>query len=320
MITTGVIINPRSGRGRGHGVALARVLENRKPASVETVLLDSFDELEPALSRFANHGISNLFISSGDGTIQAIQTWLGEKRAFRQLPRLALLPHGTTNMTAADLGFQNRAIEAQASMIADVRPTNLHARPTLRIANPRGHGPVHGMFFGTGAVAHATRYCQQAFNDKGIGGNLATFATLASVFGKTLFRRADVADTERFDRPYDISVTCNGQALTSGPQTLVLATTLQKLILGSKPFWGGGAEPLRITTIPFPVPNLWRWVLPTLYGSEGRKAPPGSESMSCTMCEVSTPTDFVLDGEFYGSPSDAPLRLETGPVIEYIRA
>ena len=46
-----------------------------------------------------------------------------------------------------------------------------------------------------------------AFNDKGVGGNLATFATLATVVGKSLFLAPNATDPNRFDKPYPITLT-----------------------------------------------------------------------------------------------------------------
>jgi diacylglycerol kinase (ATP) len=313
----GVIINPKAGRGRGKGLALAELLM-QKPGNADVVVLQNFSEIELSLARFAANGVTDLFISSGDGTIQFIQTWLAESGHFKTLPRLCLLPHGTTNMTAADLGFRRKSIAGQAAFIANVLPQELRARHTLRVVNPKGRGPLHGMFFGTGAVAEATRYCQIAFNDKGVGGQWATFATLASVLSKSVFLAPNPNDPNRFDRPYPITLRANGQTICDGQQLLMLATTLDKLILGAKPFWGGASSPLRTTTIPYPVPSIPRWVIPSLYGSETRKAPPGSTSTACQSCDVASATSFVIDGEFYDPPTDEPLRLEAGPSIDYI--
>jgi diacylglycerol kinase (ATP) len=313
----GVIINPKAGRGRGKGLALAEMLK-QKPSDADVVVLQNFGQVEPTLARFAANGVTDLFISSGDGTIQFIQTWLAESGQFKTLPRLCLLPHGTTNMTAADLGFRRTSITDQAAFIANVQPHALRSRHSVRVANPKGRGPLHGMFFGTGAVAEATRYCQVAFNDKGVGGQWATFATLASVLSKSIFLAANPDDPNRFDRPYPITLRTNGQIICEGQQLLMLATTLDKLILGARPFWGGASAPLRVTTMPYPVPNIPRWIIPSLYGKETRKGPPGSTSTACQSCDVTCPTSFVIDGEFYDPPTDEPLRLEAGPSIDYI--
>jgi hypothetical protein len=151
-----------------------------------------------------------------------------------------------------------------------------------------------------------------------VGGNLATFATLASVLAKSLFRAPDRTDKDRFDRPFDISVTSDGNEICKGEQLLMLATTLNKLILGTRPFWGGASAPLRITTMPYPVPSIPRWLLPSLYGREDRKAPPGAASRAVNACMVDCNMSFVLDGEFYEPMPGQALKLEAGPCFEYI--
>jgi diacylglycerol kinase (ATP) len=320
MSKTGVIINPKSGRGRGKGVALAEALKQQRGDTVDVVMLNTFQDLYPGLERLAANKVTSIFISSGDGTIQAIQTWIAESGRFTTLPRLCLLPHGTTNMTAADLGFRRKSITDQASFISNLDIKENRSRHTVRVINPKGRGPLHGMFFGTGAVAEATRYCQVAFNDKGVGGNLATFATLASALGKTMFFKPNANDPNRFDKPYPITLKTDGKLQRQGPQLLMLATTLGKLILGTKPFWGGATAPLRTMTMPYPVPNIPRWILPVMFGSESRNAPPGSTSTACTTCEVTSPTSFVIDGEFYDAPENEALLLEAGPQLDYIVA
>jgi diacylglycerol kinase (ATP) len=319
MTKVGVIINPKSGRGRGKGLALANTLANTK-SSADVIVLNSFADLYPGLQRFAANNVTDIFISSGDGTIQAIQTWIAEQGAFKTLPRLCLLPHGTTNMTAADIGFQRKSIDEQALFITAPTPQQTRRRPTVRVVNPKDRGPLHGMFFGTGAVAEATRYCQVAFNDKGVGGQFATFATLATVLSKSLFLKPNPNDPNRFDKPYDITLHCDGVMKCQGPQLMMLATTLDKLILSTRPFWGGASAPLRTTTMPYPVPSIPRWLLPVMFGSETRNAPPGSTSTACNSCAVTSPTSFVIDGEFYDAPTGEALRLETGPKLDYIVA
>jgi diacylglycerol kinase (ATP) len=318
-LSAGVIINPKSGRGRGKGMALAEQLK-LNGAKADVLVLDSFASLYPGLERMAANGVRDLFISSGDGTVQAIQTWVAESGKFSVLPRLCLLPHGTTNMTAADLGFKHKSVSQQANFIEAVSPKELRSRHTVRVVNPKGRGPLHGMFFGTGAVSEATRYCQVAFNDKGVGGSWATFATLASVAAKTIFKAPNPNDPDRFDKPYPITMKINGETVCEGQQLMMLATTLDKLILGTRPFWGGATAPLRTTTFPYPVPSIPRWILPIMYGGENRAFPPGATSRACTSCTVSSSTSFVIDGEFYEPPDHEPLRLELGPNLEYIVA
>lgn len=310
----GLLVNPRSGRASGKGLALAKKL----PASVPVKVLEKFEQLPMFLDELAVEEITDLFISSGDGTVQAVQTELAERRPFAIPPRLILLSHGSTNMTAADLGFRRRSLDVQASFIKDPQPTEVLHRPTMRISNPRSGGPRHGMFLGTGALSEAALFCQRTFNARGVKGNWATFSTLASAVSRSLFTASNPHDPSRFDRPFGISVEADGKVL-AGQHLLMLATTLEKLILQTRPFWGGKQAQIRATMIPYPVPPLPRWLFPVLYGGEGRKGPPGALSFSTAELAIRSTARFVLDGEFFDSRENEALRVETGPVFTYVR-
>jgi diacylglycerol kinase (ATP) len=147
----GLLINPSSGKSSGKGLSLVDLLKNNPAVSIR--VLERFEQLTGFLDEFASDGVTDLFISSGDGTIQAIQTELAERKPFNVIPRLSLLPHGTTNMTAADLGFPYRGLQAQADYILRLEAKQLRERPTLRAVNPRDGKPRHGMFLGTGAAS-----------------------------------------------------------------------------------------------------------------------------------------------------------------------
>jgi diacylglycerol kinase (ATP) len=318
LMRSGVIINPKAGRGNGKGLALAEAL--RAYPTIDVCMLQSFQDLEPALQRFAHAGVTDLFISSGDGTVQAILTFLAEDGIFETFPHLCLLPHGTTNLTAADLGFNQKSISAQAAFIANPHAQRTTQRATLRILNARDGVIRHGMFLGTGAVTEATKYTQVALNDKGVKGNSAVFFTLAKALLKTLFSKANPQDLNRFDRPFPIEVYAGDKQVCSGIQLLAMATTLDKLILGTKPFWGGKTGPIRITTFPYPVPNLLRWFLPSILGGENRNPPPGAQSVAVSSFSISTPIDYDLDGEFFAGPVGEALHVEAGPTFTYLLA
>jgi diacylglycerol kinase (ATP) len=312
----GLIINPMAGKESGKGMALAAMLD-RDPG-VSVAVMARFEDIAAILKDFAAAGVSDLFISSGDGTVHEILTQLAEDGPFASLPRIGLLPHGTTNLAASDVGLKPRAIDDQARFIRRLAPAVLKPRPTVRCANP-GDGRVrHGMFVGTGAVADATRYCQDAFNAKGVKGQWATFGTLASGVLRALFTKPDPSDPSRFDRPYDITVESEGREMVKGPQMFALATTLERLVLGTRPFWGGKSGPIRATAIAYPPPSVVRWLLPAMYGGEDRRMPQGCVSFCSDSLRMASKTAYVIDGEFFDGPAGEALRLETGPVITFV--
>ena len=313
---TGLIVNPLSGKRNSKGLALVEKL--RTDTSMTVRVIERFEQLPGFVEDMARDEVSDLFISSGDGTIQEILTHIAERPLFRKRPRISLLPHGTTNLTAADLGLRHRSIDAQAQFMRGHARNDLRPRPTIRCANP-GDGKVrHGMFVSTGAVSLGTLFCQQAFNARGVKGQWATFATIASAAGKAIFTAPNPDDATRLDRPYDIAVEANGRRRADGPLLLQMSTTLEKLVLNTRPFWGGKTGPIRTSLFPYPVPSVVRWLLPVMYGSENRTPPPGSTSFCSEEVSVTSKVMFVIDGEFFDPPKDEPLRLETGPVFTFV--
>jgi diacylglycerol kinase (ATP) len=318
-MTVGLIINPLSGRRSGKGERLRQMLA--KTSSVEIAVLEDFAQLPAILNYLAHKEVDVLAISSGDGTIQAVQTELAEKRPFPRLPRLVLLPHGTANMSARLLGLGRslpevaRLLQDQQSL--DALPTL--TRPTLRAANPSDGIPRHGMFLGTGAIYAATVYCQDVVHRAGITGNAAILATLMRSLLAGSCSPATSPHSPNVLRSYELRVVADGLEKFSPSGLLFLATTLDRLVLGSRPFWGGRTVPLRATAIPYPVANLARWVWPALYGSEQRSMPEGAVSFCASTIEIDGPTPYVIDGEFFKPPQNVPLRVETGPDLIYLR-
>jgi diacylglycerol kinase (ATP) len=316
MRRAGVLINPASGRGNGKGRALAEQLQNHNQITLR--VLEDFTRLAPYLFEMAQDGVSEIYISSGDGTVQAIQTILAERSMFQTMPRVCILPHGTTNLTATDIGFKTRGVAAQADFIKTLQPLKTVVRPSLRVLNARVGGIRHGMTLGAGAGATATRYAQTAFNDKGVKGNFASFATMSTALAKAAFLKANPDDLSRLDRAYLMQIFANGALKVDGPQVMFLATTLEKLFFHTKPFWGGKTGAIRATAFPYPVPNVFRWLLPLMYGGENRNVPKGALSFSSDAFEITCAETYVMDGEFFDGPSHGPLKVEAGPEFEFV--
>ncbi len=319
-MTAALIVNPRSGGRNRRGLALAEMLRD---APVRVVVLEHFDALAPALAELGREGVEALFVSSGDGTVQEIQTRIAEDGLFARNPALCLLPHGTTNMTAADLGFGERALRAQRDFIqfsgwrrAGARTV---MRPTVRIANPADGRARHGMFLGGAAIATATIYCQQRFNARGVRGGPANAATLAVAVMKSLFGGpAREGDDGRIDRPGRMSVRIGEEVVASGLQLAFLATTLHRLVLGARPFWGSGEGALRVSVFGHPPPRFLLRYLPAVLRGRGAALPQNMKSLRTDALEVEAEGSFILDGERFEPPLDAPLRISRGADFRYI--
>lgn len=317
-MTVGLIINPLSGRGSGRGKRLLDAL--RGESGIDIAVLDDFSELPLVLKRLARSGVDVLAISSGDGTIHAIQTLLAEESPFPQPPKLVLLSHGTANMSAATLGL-NRPLHDVARLLRDrdsLAALKQVKRPTLKVSNSADGKIRHGMFLGTGAVYEATAYCQRIIERTGVKGEAAIVATFMRTFLQALFTHSMAAD-QKIIRNYDLRVTADGREKFSPGGLLFLATTLDRLVLQTRPFWGGRSGPIRATVVSYPVRNVALWLLPALYGSEQRRMPREATSFCASSLQIHGSTPYVMDGEFFYPSSTAPLHVETGPDFIYLR-
>ena len=323
-MTVGVIINPKSAKQGRKGKALAKALEGVSNVAVEQI--HDFADLPDILKDFAKRKIELLAVSGGDGTLQASQTFMAESKSFKTLPRLAVLPHGTTNMTAADVGLSVTKPERVADLLSRPgylkRATAIRTRRTVKVENLADTPTQHGMFFGTGAIYRAVVLCQRDIHAMGLKGDLAPAVTLATALAKSLFSRADAdQDPDRIDRGYPMSITVDGEVKAAFDQLLFLVTTLNKLILGSRPFWNVGDADLKASAVAYPHPSILRYLVPVLYGKPDRKLPePDFLSFSGEQIGLSTESSVVIDGEMFEAPADGDIKISAGPAFEYLCA
>jgi hypothetical protein len=103
---------------------------------------------------------------------------------------------------------------------------------------------------------------------------------------------------------------------------LLLVTTLDRLILGVRPFWGAGIGPLRLTVLDEGHRGLLR-ALPALV--QGRRIPwatPSNGYLSCRAREIELdlPGGFALDGELFGGGAGrGSVHIQDGGTADFLR-
>ena len=317
----GVLVNPAARRNRTRKNPLKSIATTQADVLYEE--LDQFSKLPESLERFVQTDASAILVSGGDGTVQAVQTWLAENVSHDRLPRLAILPGGTTNMDAADIGVQNpnsnSVLERLMSPEYCRRSTHVKRRNTVRIDNPAGRPPQHGMFFGIGAIHRAALMCQTDINTLGLTGELASGLTLLRALFRTFFLGNRDMEPGCIYQPTPMVVTADSQTFATGDQTFMLVTTLHRLVLGTRPFWNQSDEALKTTIAAFPTKRLLSSVLPVMYARNDR--PPRNPAFSSTSAHhlaVETSAPFLLDGETFDPPADEPLTISLGPSFDYL--
>jgi diacylglycerol kinase (ATP) len=306
MPKIGLISNPRSQRNR-RGLQDIRQILAGAPDIIH-VATDSSGELDEVLAEFARRGVDLLLINGGDGTVQSVLTCLFEKHAFETPPLLAILPRGTANTTAADVGLRGKTAAALSRVIAASRAGTIadHVleRPVLRIENLAGEIPQRGMMLGAGAIPDAIELCNREVYARGLKGDFGMGVTLAAILlGSALGRGGNGVL-----RPHDIGVALDGDSEARTDRLLVLATTLHRLILGSRPFWNYDAQPIRYTSIAYPPAHLLRAAPKVLYGWRRRTlCPEVYDSKGARRIALRLDAPFTVDGETFHSPPDRPV-------------
>jgi diacylglycerol kinase (ATP) len=287
-----ILTNPHSSRNRRHLSALRATLARRP--DIRHVETESADDVAAALAELLDAGVDLLAINGGDGTIHlALSALLSQ--ASRPLPRLALLPGGTTNMSARDINgatlSQRDALAALLRAAEGCAPST--PRHVLRVAAADAT-PQFGFCFGIGAIVRGIEYCHERIFRLGVRDEWATGVALLRAGWGIARREAVFADGV----PLTISI--DGETHETRA-AFFLVSALTQLLLGIRPFWGDGNAPLRVTLVREHADRFLR-NFPDLL--RGRPEPhlreeSGYLSRRSTAVEINGECPYTIDGEIY---------------------
>ena len=313
----GLISNPKSQQNRRGMSGIEREAER---AGMVHRVLNEMTELPAALDDLAGREVGLLVVNGGDGTLQAVLSALLVDRPFDRLPLLAALPRGMTNMSAFDVGLRGKPHRALARLAAAWArrevSSGIVTRRVLRADNIPGSPPQCAMFFGAGGIVRAIDYCKSKVHPWRIGADVASGLTLAGILAAWALRggRSEVVTGQRIAMSLDDAEEAPREML------LVLATTLDKLVLGSRPFWNQKGEPLRFTAVAFPPERLLRSIRKVLYGGNERNLPAACyASGGAEVLRLRFDGQFTLDGQMFDAPGDGPLSISAPDRVEFVR-
>ena len=317
MLKIGLISNPQSQRNR-RGLGELRAASAGFPDLVH-LEIDGEQSLLTMLTEMARREIRLLVVNGGDGTVQQVLTVLLEARPFERLPALAVLARGMANMTAGDVGLRGRPLPLLQRLIGAARAgeieRSIESRRILRVENIPARSPQRCMFFGAAAIYDAIEFCCGRVYTLGLKGNLGMGLTLGGLLLRGLFGGSSGAF-----RGHDIAVTLDDSPTIRAQRLLVLATTLERLILGSRPFWAENSGSIRFTSIAHPPVHLIRSAPKVLYGWRRATLPREAYvSRSAERIALRLDSPFTLDGELFEPDPEQPLVLTARDSIGFVR-
>lgn len=316
---TGVISNPLSGGNRRGMDDLRRLLSGR-PHVLHREVRDE-EGVRDALADFAGRGVNLVAVNSGDGTVQAVATALLAEAIYPAPPLLALLRGGTTNMTHQDLGLPGPPARALARLIAwadhGEGAAGIRFRTVLRVENPLDPRPRFGFFLGAACIHRGIRFFHAHIRTRGLTGDPAHLLILLR-FLAALLRRDD-----RLAAPVAAGIRLDRKPLPSPAEyLLILVTTLDRLILGFRPFWRAGDQPLRLTAVRRRPRRLHRAAPALVRGRDVSAASPenGYFSGSGRRIELGLDGGYALDGELYNACARrGPVVIRDGGRLAFVR-
>jgi diacylglycerol kinase family enzyme len=300
-----VITNPFSSRNRRQLERVRAALDGR----VQHHVTESAEALPDLIDAIANDGVELLGINGGDGTIHAVLTGYARRGDASRMPVFALLPGGSTNMSARDVNHGplrlDRALDS--FLAASTAGMPAVAREVIRIRDG-DRGPQLGFIFGMGAVIRGIEYCHERVYALGIKDEWVTGVALVRAAWGIARRERVFAEGVALVARLDDEPRC-------GRASIFLVSALHRLLLGIRPFWGAGPGPLDVTWVTEDARRFLRTFPALLRGDASRLAEAdGYVSRRVREIELRTDEHYTIDGEIY-RPAAGRLALDSyGPL------
>ncbi len=309
-----VLSNPGAARARRRLPALREALPDR--ADLRHQVVDRPAQLGTLLGHDRWQPDDLLVINGGDGSVQRALTALLAGCPAERLPRVACLPGGTTNMTAFDLnrhrGFAD-CLQTLRAVTAGSAAADPIARPVVQVRPSAGETLRCGLFFGMGTIVQGIEYFHARVRPAGGRHELGAGVALARALLGIVRRQPPFSDP--------LPVTVDAPALLTGGcrrvnVRLLLATTLDRLFLGIRPYWGSGPGALKATLVESESRRFLASMPQLLRGRPGAHMSPehGYYSERLDTLTLQFHGSYTLDGELFPSAGDTMAVFASQPV------
>ena len=284
--------------------------------------VEHVDQIGTALKTIARIEPKVLVINGGDGTVQAALTELYHGGHFGEnIPPVAVLPNGKTNLIALDLGAEGDPIVALERVLELVRSDmvpHIVSRELIALSDGSASKPVLGMFLGGAGLADTMLYCRHKVYPLGLPNGFSHVLTLIATFLTIIFglRAAFLPP-----RPVPVKVSVVHQGQIQGAFTFLMVTTLHRLLLGHQPPSGQiRAGALQLMVIERRPLTMIKAVFAAIFGKLGQYRVSGVHLEHGDEIRIEGErTNVILDGELFEANKDHPIVLKPTPPVPFLR-
>lgn len=281
--------------------------------------LNGIESIDEALALFARANPSLLVINGGDGTVGAVLAALLYRNPFAVIPPIAVMPGGKTNMTAADLGYKGDPEKVLKGLLKAANEGRISDKLTLRnlieLDMNDGTAPRVGTFFGAAGIVKAIKWTRQNAYAKGIPNRLAhvmAFLTIAAAF-------IGLGPQKKIARSSPMEMNISGGGRMHGEYAIILATTLDTLVMGLKPYGFDGQGGLRFSAVESGAANMWRSVRALFSGKWQKGSVDGLHVRRSNEITIEGGEPVTLDGEMFTPKPGVPMTLRGDKQLTFVR-
>jgi diacylglycerol kinase family enzyme len=284
--------------------------------------VEHVDQIGTALKTIARVKPKVLVINGGDGTVQAALTELYHGGHFGdEIPPVAVLPNGKTNLIAHDLGAEGDPIVVLKRILDLVRTDmmpHIVSRELIALTNGTQHKPVLGMFLGGAGLADTILFCRHKIYPLGLPNGFSHLLTgIAAFLSVLLGLRAAFLPP----RPRQVKVSVLRHGQVQGMFAFLMVTTLRRLLLrGHTPTAAGPGGALQLLVIERRPLTLIGALVAALFGKLGKRPVPGVHVERGDEIRIEGEhSNVILDGELFEATSEHPIVLKTTPPVPFLR-
>ena len=295
--------------------------------SIEHRVTKTLAELDAVVNQQQWSPEHTLVINGGDGSVQRILTLLYATCDTQQWPTIALLPAGHTNMSASDVNAHRtckQCLNTLNSTRKGARAQSIKRQSLVTVQNPT-HAQL-GFFFGIGTIVNGVEFFNSQLREKAgrqeSGAALAMLRTLWGILRKQppFSEALNVKLSHVSDQNGPLPAPCRiADTEDFVPLRLCLISTLEKLFLQMKPYWGMTDAALHTTLVEARAPRFLTNLPRLMRGKPGpaMTCEQGYHSNNFAALTLNFSGVYTLDGELFDNIG--PLAIKATPPIRFIR-
>ncbi|WP_093316028.1 diacylglycerol/lipid kinase family protein [Sphingomonas jatrophae] len=320
MARVALLSNPRS---TGNRALLPRVRSFcAQRSDIFHYEVEDVSQIGEALRTIARVKPAVLVVNGGDGTVQTTLTELHHGGWFGDTPPpVAVLPNGKTNLIALDLGAEGDPIAALERVLEIAREgveKHVITRELIALSHDgEGEGnarPVLGMFLGGAGLADSILFCRQKVYPLGLPNGFSHVLTALAVIASLIFgiRAAFLPP-----RPGHVKVSLMRQGQHQGRFSLLIVTTLERMLIGTRTVRQGGMKLMLVDHRPF---TLVRAIFAGVSGKLGRQTMNGVHLGEGDEIRIEgVRSSVILDGEIFSADKDRAIVLRQTAPVPFLR-